>query len=47
MLTRLPVTTQPELTKTKDTAIRGREKERFFKTHISMSDISTPFPTWR
>ena len=25
----------------------GRVKERFFKAHFSMSDISTPFPTWR
>ena len=23
------------------------EKERFLKTNISMSEIGTPFPTWR
>jgi hypothetical protein len=26
---------------------QGSEKERFFKAHFSMSEISTPFPTWR
>ncbi|MCD4845869.1 MAG: hypothetical protein K8R25_15415 [Methanosarcinales archaeon] len=36
-----------DLTRTRDTAIRGREKERFFKAHFSMSDNNTPFPTWR
>jgi len=40
MLTRITATAQPDLTKTKDTAIRGREKERFFKAHFSMSEIS-------
>jgi len=47
MFTRIPATAQPDLTRNKDTAIRGEKRSVFLKTHISMSDISTPFPTWK
>jgi len=47
MLTRIPATTRPDLTKTKDTAISGEKRSFFLKAHFSMSGISTPLPTWR